>query len=109
MPVQAKVPAREITAMIYPTIQKPKPAVKIKSVHIGAENGVANFAFQFRRDALIGIDDQHPFVVPGNIFQRPIFLARQFSVPSKLYNPSPSRLCNRLRSEERRVGTEGSN
>jgi len=35
-------------------------------------------------------------VLPGNIFQRPILLARQFSVPSKLYNPSPSCLGDRL-------------
>ena len=96
MPEQAQVPARKITAMIYPTIQKPEPAVQIKSVHVGAANGLANFAFQFRRDALVGIDDQYPFVLPRNIFQRPILLARQFSAPSKLYNPSPSCLGDRL-------------
>src|SRR5215831_20837631 len=96
MPEQAKVPTWEITAMIYPTIQKPEPAVKIEAVHVGAANGLANFAFQLGRDSLIGIYDQHPFVVPGNIFQRPILLARQFSVPGKLYKPSPSRLGNRL-------------
>src|SRR5215831_17223269 len=76
MPEQTEVPTWEVTAMIYPTIQKPEPAVKIKSVYGGAANGLANFAFQLRRDAFISIDDQHPFVVPGNIFQRPIFLAR---------------------------------
>ena len=76
--------------MIYPTIQKPEPAVEIKAVHVDAANGLANFVFQFWRDALISIDDQHPFVLPRNIFQRPILLARQFSVPTKLYNLSPS-------------------
>ena len=30
------------------------------------------------------------------IFQRPIFLARQFSVPNKLYNSSPSCFGDRL-------------
>src|SRR5882724_2366032 len=97
-PEQAQVPTRKITAMIYPTIQKPEPAIEIKSVHVRAANGMANFAFQFRRDALVGIDDQYPFVLPRNIFQRPILLARQFSVPSKLYNPSPSCLGDRLSS-----------
>src|SRR6266513_2059137 len=96
MPEQAQVPTRKITAMIYPTIQEPEPAVEIKSVHVGAANGLPNCAFQFRRDALVGIDDQHPFVLPGNIFQRPILLARQFSGPSKLYNPSPGCLGDRL-------------
>src|SRR5262249_52948331 len=98
MPEQAQIPARKITAMIDPTIQKPEPAVEIKSLHVHAPNGLADFQFQFRCDALIGIDDQHPFVLPANIFQRPILLTRQFSVPSKLYNPSSSCLDDRLSS-----------
>src|SRR5438477_650559 len=96
MAEQAQIPTRKITAMIYPTIQKPEPAVEIKAVHMHAANGLANLVFQFRRDALISIDDQHPFVLPENIFQCPILLARQFSVPSKLYNPSSSCLGNRF-------------
>src|SRR5215469_6378964 len=86
MSEQAQIPTRKVTAMIYPTIQEPESAVEIKSVQFGAANGLANFAFQFGRDALISIDDEHPFVLPGNIFQRPILLARQPSVPGKLYD-----------------------
>src|SRR5215216_4852644 len=92
MPEQAQVPARKVTAMIYPTIQEPEPAVEIESVYVGPANGLANFLFQFRRDALIGIDDEHPFVLPGNILQCPIFFSRQFSVPDKLSDPSSSLL-----------------
>src|SRR6266487_682678 len=33
MPEEAQVPTRKITAVIYPTIQKPEPAIEIKSVH----------------------------------------------------------------------------
>ncbi len=90
MPEQAQVPAWKITAMIYPTIQKPEPAVEIKSVDVGAADRLANFAFQFRRDALIGIDDQHPFVLPGNIFQRPILLARQFPFQTNCTTRAPA-------------------
>src|SRR5712692_1998220 len=60
-PVSEKpqVPARKITAVIDPAVQKPKPAVQVKSIHVRAANGRDDLAFQFRRYALIRINDQH--------------------------------------------------
>src|SRR5205814_1785680 len=63
---EPQVPARKITTVIDPTVQKPKPAVQVKSIQLRAANGRPDLAFQFRRYALIRIDDQHPVVPPGN-------------------------------------------
>ena len=45
MPEQAQIPTRKITAVVYPTVQKPEAPVKIKSVHIGTPNRFSDFAF----------------------------------------------------------------
>src|SRR5206468_5547694 len=74
MPEQAQIPTRKITAIIYPAPQKPEPAVQIKSIHISAPNRPSDFAFQLGRDAFVGIDNQHPLMLPANIFQSPVFL-----------------------------------
>src|SRR5215470_5130904 len=76
MPEQAQIPTRKVAAMIDPSVQKPKSAVEIKSVHVRATNSFADFAFQLERDAFVRVDDQHPLMLPRNIFQRPILLAR---------------------------------
>src|SRR5260370_27198481 len=94
MSEKPQVPARKITAVIDPTVQKPKPAVQVKSIHIRAANSRADFAFQFRCDALVRIDDEHPVVSPGDILQGPILFSREFSIPRELHN-----LCPDLRSD----------
>src|SRR5438067_5686641 len=81
---EPQVPARKITTVIDPTVQKPKPAVQVKSIQIRAANGRPDLAFQFRRYALIRIDDQHPVVPPGNIFQGPVLFSRIFLIPREL-------------------------
>src|SRR5262245_27134619 len=82
--------------MIYPAIQEPKPSVEIKSVNIGTANCHANFAFQFRRNALIGINYELPFVLPRDVFQRPIFFSWQFPIPYELGDSGSSCLSDRL-------------
>src|SRR5437899_1117914 len=96
MPEQSQVPTRKITAMVYPTIQEPESAVQIKSIYVGAPNRASDFAPQLGRDAFVGINDQHPFILPGNIFQRPVLLSWEISVPNKLHDASASCLGNRL-------------
>jgi len=83
--------------MIYPTIQKPEPAIEIKSVHVGAAN-----AWRISRSSSGVMRSSASMISTHSYCQRtfptPNFLARQFSVPSKLYNPSPSCLGDRLSS-----------
>src|SRR5437016_11685064 len=95
MPKQAHVPARKITAMIYPTVQKPEAAIEIKSVDAAAANRLSDFALQFRRDALVRIDDYHPFMLPGDIFQGPVLFPWEFSVPNELHHPGAGYLGDR--------------
>ena len=97
MSKQAQVPTWKITAMIDPTIQEPELAIQIKSVHVVAANGHANFTFQLRGDAFVGIDDQYPFMLPANILQSPVFFSWEFSVPYELHDPRSGGLGNRLR------------
>src|SRR6266496_2552102 len=97
MPEQAQIPTRKITAIIYPAPQKPEPAVQIKSIHISAANRPSDFAFQLGRDAFVGIDNQHPLMLPANIFQSPVFLPWEFPIPTELHDSSSRFLGNRLR------------
>src|ERR1043166_3015894 len=96
MPKQPQIPARKITAMIYPAAQKPETAIQIKSIHPRAANCLGDLALQFGCDAFVRIDDQHPIMFPANIFQSPILLPWEFSIPNELHDSGRSCLSNRL-------------
>ena len=86
---QTQIPTRKVTAVIDPATQEPEPAVQIKSIHVSAANSKADFAFQLGCDAFVGVDNQHPFMSPGNIFQCPVFFSWEFSVPGELNHLRP--------------------
>ena len=87
MPKQPQIPTGKITAVVDPAAEEPEPAIQVKAVYIIASNCVANLFLQFRGDALIGIHDQHPFMLPGNIFQRPVLLSWKVPIPNELHDP----------------------
>src|SRR5262249_18758306 len=86
MPKQPQIPTGKITAMLDPAAEEPEAAIQVKPVHVGAANRQADFAFQFGCDSFVGIHDQHPFMLPGNIFQRPVFLSWKVPRPNELHD-----------------------
>src|SRR6266478_8250902 len=84
--------------MIYPAAQKPEPAIHVKSIDIRAADRLRDFARQFWCDPFVGVNDQHPFMLPGNILQGPVLLSWGFSIPNELHDSDPSSLGNRLRA-----------
>src|SRR5262245_13217194 len=91
MPKQPQVPTGKITAVVDPATEEPEAAIQIKSIHIGAANRQADFIFQFGCDSFVGIHNQHPFMLPWNIFQRPVLLSWKIPIPNELYD---SRSCS---------------
>src|SRR5205823_2413102 len=59
--------------MIYPPSRNQNGS-SIKTIDFIALNPLHNLALQSGCNAFVGIDDQHPFMLPGDIFQSPVFL-----------------------------------
>ena len=74
MSEQAQVPTRKITVMIYPPSRNQNGS-SIKTIDFIALNPLHNLALQSGCNAFVGIDDQHPFMLPGDIFQSPAFFS----------------------------------
>jgi hypothetical protein len=49
-------------------------------------------------DAFVGVNDPHPFMSPRNIFQGPVLLSWEFSIPNELNDPGPRCLGRLLRA-----------
>jgi len=77
---QAEVPTGVVAAMFDPAAKEHEPAVNEIAVGAGFEECRANFVGQLGRDAFVGIEDKDPFVFPGDIFERPVFLFRETAV-----------------------------
>src|SRR3954447_13007018 len=88
MPKQPQIPTGKIAAVIDPPAEEPEAAIQIKPVYVAAANRVADLAFQFRCNSFVGVDNQQPFMLPRDIFQRPVLLPWDVSIPNELHDSS---------------------
>ena len=88
MPEKTQVPVG-IVGMFQPAVHEHEPAVDPVAVRrmrrIGRDR--AEFRAGFRRQHLVGIEDEDPLVAPGQVFQRPVFFLRPSAVEFKLDDP----------------------
>ena len=86
VPEQSQIPTGIISTVLYPLIEKNEPAVDEIAVRLRLFQFLLNFRRQFRRDVLVRIQNQHPFIFPRHILQCPVFLFGKFAVPRKLHH-----------------------
>src|SRR5437660_1458294 len=73
---QAQIPAGVPTGVAYPGAEKNHASIQVVAIVSTGCDGAFDLALQFRRDALVGVDDQHPVVAKRQSIQRPVLLTR---------------------------------
>src|SRR6266511_4340783 len=81
---QAEIPARIIAAMPNPSVQEQETAIHEVTIGAGRTQFLADLGRQLHRDSLIGIEDEHPLVLPGNLLQGPVLFLRKPAIPLKV-------------------------